>query len=307
MTQDNRGKKTPGVDGIAALTPAERLALAEHLPLDGDAAPVRRVYIPKPGTDEQRPLGIPTIADRAKQGVVKHALEPAWEAQVRTQQLWLSPGTEHLGCDRSDLCPDQPETEMGAGCGHRQMLRSHRPRGLVTQARRPANVSRQLKAWLKAGVWDKGDWTPTDSGDPARGVASPLLANVALHGLEEMIQRAFPGRGAPAVIRYADDLRGHTSRTRESDRARSGVDGGTTARDGIGMKPSKTRITHTLHGEAGGAGFDFLGFNIRQYPTKAKRGDKTIITPSRRASGAAQATDREKCSATSDGSAGTAD
>jgi N-terminal domain of reverse transcriptase len=61
VTQDNRGKKTPGVDGITALTPAERRSLAEHLQLDGHAAPVRRVYIPKPGTLEQRPLGIPTI------------------------------------------------------------------------------------------------------------------------------------------------------------------------------------------------------------------------------------------------------
>jgi RNA-directed DNA polymerase len=68
VTQENRGKKTPGVDGIAALTPVERCTLAEHLQLDGNAAPVRRVDIPKPGTREQRPLGIPTIADRAKQG-----------------------------------------------------------------------------------------------------------------------------------------------------------------------------------------------------------------------------------------------
>ncbi|HEX9871757.1 MAG TPA: reverse transcriptase N-terminal domain-containing protein [Candidatus Tectomicrobia bacterium] len=59
VTQDNRGKKTPGVDGLAALTPAERLALANTLSLNGEAAPVRRVYIPKPGTDEQRPLGSP--------------------------------------------------------------------------------------------------------------------------------------------------------------------------------------------------------------------------------------------------------
>ena len=61
VTQDNRGKKTPGVDGIAALTPVERRTLAEHLQLDGNAAPVRRVYIPKPGTREQRPLGIPMV------------------------------------------------------------------------------------------------------------------------------------------------------------------------------------------------------------------------------------------------------
>jgi RNA-directed DNA polymerase len=92
VTQDNRGKKTPGVDGIAALTPPERLALAEHLQLDGNAAPVRRVYIPKPGTLEQRPLGIPTITDRAKQGLVKEALEPEWEAKFEPNSYGFRPG-----------------------------------------------------------------------------------------------------------------------------------------------------------------------------------------------------------------------
>jgi RNA-directed DNA polymerase len=81
VTQDNRGKKPPGVDGIAALTPVERRTLAEHLQLDGNAAPVRRVDIPTPGTRAQRPLGIPTIADRATQGLVTQALEPEWEAK----------------------------------------------------------------------------------------------------------------------------------------------------------------------------------------------------------------------------------
>jgi RNA-directed DNA polymerase len=92
VTQDNQGKKTPGVDGRTTLTPSERLDWATHLSLNGKAAPVRRVYIPKPGTDEQRPLGIPTIADRAKQGVVKHALEPAWEAQFEPNSYGFRPG-----------------------------------------------------------------------------------------------------------------------------------------------------------------------------------------------------------------------
>jgi len=62
-------------------------------------------------------------------------------------------------------------------------------------------LSRQLKAWLKAGVWDRGDWNPTEAGTPHGGPVSPLLANVARHGLAERIQRAIPGRTAPAVIR----------------------------------------------------------------------------------------------------------
>jgi len=105
---------------------------------------------------------------------------------------------------------------------------------------------------------------------------------VALHGLEERIQRAIPGRNAPAVIRYADELV-----VIHPDRAVIEHSQALIAEQlrgmGLELKPSKTRITHTLHVEAGVAGFDLLGFNIRQYPTKAKRGYKTIITPSRQA------------------------
>jgi RNA-directed DNA polymerase len=92
VTQDNRGKKTPGMDGLAALTPAERRTLAEYLQLDGHAAPVRRVSMPKPGTREPRPLGLPTIADRAKQGLVTQALEPEWEARFEPNSDGFRPG-----------------------------------------------------------------------------------------------------------------------------------------------------------------------------------------------------------------------
>jgi RNA-directed DNA polymerase len=92
ITQDNQGKQTPGVDGVANLTPQERLDLVNHLHLEGHASPVRRVYIPKPGTTEQRPLGIPTMADRAKQALIKHVLEPAWEAQFEPNSYGFRPG-----------------------------------------------------------------------------------------------------------------------------------------------------------------------------------------------------------------------
>jgi RNA-directed DNA polymerase len=282
VTQDNRGKKTPGVDGIAALTPAERRTLAEHLQLDGHAAPVRRVSIPKPGTREQRPLGLPTIADRAKQGLVTQALEPEWEARFEPNSYGFRPGRstwDAIGAIYVQI-NQKPKWVLEADIAkcfdrinHDAWLRK-----LDAQPR----ISRQLKAWLKAGVWDRGDWHPTEAGTPQGGPVSPLLAKVALHGLEERIQWAIPGRTAPAVIRYADDLV-----VIHPDRAVIEQSQALMAEQlrgmGLELKPSKTRTTHTLHAEAGGAGFDFLGFNIRQYPTKAKRGYKTIITPSRRA------------------------
>jgi RNA-directed DNA polymerase len=109
-----------------------------------------------------------------------------------------------------------------------------------------------------------------------------VFANVALHGLEERLRRAFPGRRTPAVSRYADDLV-----VVHPDRAVIEPSQALMAEHlrgmGLALKPSKTRITPTWQIEAGGAGVDFLGVNSRHYPTKAKRGAKTIIKPSRTA------------------------
>lgn len=92
VTQDNQGKKTAGVDGIKSLTPSQRLMLVENLKLGSKVKPTRRVWIPKPGTDEKRPLGIPIMYDRALQALVKLALEPEWEAQFEPVTVGFRPG-----------------------------------------------------------------------------------------------------------------------------------------------------------------------------------------------------------------------
>ena len=81
VTQDNAGKKTAGVDGVKSLSPAARLKLVDNLKLGTKARPTRRVWIPKPGSEEKRPLGIPIMYDRAMHALVKLALEPEWEAK----------------------------------------------------------------------------------------------------------------------------------------------------------------------------------------------------------------------------------
>jgi len=92
VTQDNDGKKTPGVDGVAKLTPKERLEMVQTMNLSDKAPPVRRIWIPKPGKTELRPLGIPTMMDRAKQALVKMVLEPEWEAVFEPNSYGFRPG-----------------------------------------------------------------------------------------------------------------------------------------------------------------------------------------------------------------------
>jgi RNA-directed DNA polymerase len=92
VTQDNQGQKTPGVDGSKSFPPPQRRTVARTFPLDGTAAPVRRVWIPPPSPPELRPLGMPPIQDRAGQAGVKSALEPAWEARLAPHSAGVRPG-----------------------------------------------------------------------------------------------------------------------------------------------------------------------------------------------------------------------
>lgn len=96
VTQDNQGSKTAGVDGIKNLTPKQRFQLVDKINLSSKVSPVRRVWIPKPGKDEKRPLGIPTIHDRAMQCLVKLALEPEWEAKFEPNSFGFRPGRSCL-------------------------------------------------------------------------------------------------------------------------------------------------------------------------------------------------------------------
>ena len=92
VTQDNRGKQPAGIDGVKSLTPVQRWHLANTLCLDGQATPVRRTWIPKRGSSDKRPLGIPTQHNRAQQTVVRQALEPEWEAKLAPHTYGFRPG-----------------------------------------------------------------------------------------------------------------------------------------------------------------------------------------------------------------------
>lgn len=286
VTQENRGKHTAGVDGQASLGDAEKLALAERVrsaPYETRVRPLRRVWIPKPGKAEKRPLGIPVMEDRTRQALVKLALEPEWEAKFEPNSYGFRPGRScHDAIEaiyrQIRLVPKWVLDADIAGCfdhiNHTALLQK-----LGTFPR----LRRVVRAWLKSGVLDAGHISPTTEGTPQGGVISPLLANVALHGLEAAVKDAFPKNRRlasenryvpwqPTVIRYADDFV-VIHRDREVIERTKEVIAEWLRHMGLEMKPSKTRIVHTLEMHDGTAGFDFLGFHVRQYP----RGRSTCI------------------------------
>nr|UTA96760.1 hypothetical protein [Ulva meridionalis] len=186
VTQDNRGKKTAGIDGVKFLKPEERLKLAKEIKVDGKASPIRRVYIPKPGTDEKRPLGIPTVKDRAKQALVKMALEPEWEAKFEPNSYGFRPGRSSRdaieaihhtlrGSQAGKFVLDADISKCFDKIDHDK---------LMAKVDTFPKLGRQIKAWLRSGVFDKGAYLPTSAGTPQGGVISPLLSNIALHGME---------------------------------------------------------------------------------------------------------------------------
>ena len=280
VTQVNRGKSTPGIDHVVVTTPEERGALCHQLSaLDlHKVHPVRRVYIPK--RNGKRPLGIPTIVDRCVQAMVKNALEPFWEARFEGISYGFRPGR---GCHdaiekvfrlarTNTTRPWVVDADIeGAfnNIGHaalEQAIGNFPARGLITQ-------------WLKAGYVEAEMLHPTEAGVPQGGVISPLLLNVALHGMEQALGIAYTPkgvrRGTDALVRYADDLVLFSPTHDKAVEAQHLLSTWLRTR-GLRLSDEKTHIRHLREG------FNFLGFNIRHYPTpnSSRSGYKLLIKPS---------------------------
>ena len=284
VTQHNRGKYTPGVDQAVVKTPAARgklvAQLANYQPWK--ARPARRVYIPK-AKGKQRPLSIATISDRCLQAVVKNALEPEWEARFECSSYGFRPG-------RSPH--DAIQKIYGLSLPHKRKkwvldadIRScfdqiSQPFLLETIDMFPAREL--IRQWLKAGYLQERRWYPTEAGTPQGSVVSPLLANIALHGMETALgvkYRACKGGvnllSKRAVVRFADDFVVFCETQEDAEASRRILDEWMKVR-GLTLSPDKTQIVHLS------TGFDFLGFNIRHYPVpQTTTGWKLLIKPSK--------------------------
>ena len=280
VTEINAGRMTAGIDGRLALHPEDKAALADwiqHHARPWTPRPVKRVYISK-ANGRRRPLGIPVIADRALQALTVNALEPEWEARFEPRSYGFRPGRSCHDAIAAIYNTASGKTakrlwvlDADLASAFDQLDHAHLldqlggfpGRGLVA-------------AWLRAGVLERGRFTPTERGSPQGGVISPLLLNVALHGMEQATGvRYYPGaptretvRGVPVLVRYADDLLAlcHTQAQAEQVKARLAA---WLAPRGLAFNDDKTAIRHL---DADGC--DFLGYSIRRY-----RG-KLLIKPS---------------------------
>ena len=281
VTQRNTGRRTAGIDGLVALTSQARAEMAVHVHAtigSHKPSPVRRVHVPKASDKtKMRPLGIPVLADRCHQARVRNALEPEWEARFEPRSYGFRPGR---GCH--DAIESLFRTLHGKGkrvwildadlaaafdkISHDyllQMIGGFPAMGMIA-------------GWLKAGVFEAGKgFAPTGEGTPQGGVISPLLLNIALHGLEEAAGVRYKTGshagevrdGCPALTRYADDLVVCCHSRQQAEQVRARLAEWLEPR-GLAFNEAKTRIVHLSEG------FGFLGFDLRRHPN-----GKLLIKP----------------------------
>jgi RNA-directed DNA polymerase len=279
VTQDNQGKNTAGVDGVKSLNPKQRMSLVGRLKLTNKVKPTRRVNIPKPGTTETRPLGIPTINDRALQALVKLALEPEWEAKFEPNSYGFRPGRSCHDAIEAIFSSIKQKDKYVLDADISKCFDRIDHKALISKINTYPTLSRQIQAWLRAGYMDGKELFPTNDGTPQGGVISPLLANIALHGMEERVKQyaetlkgaKTANRVALSLIRYADDFVIIHEDLNVVKKCQE-IIADWLSDMGLELKPSKTKLTHTFKEIDGNVGFEFLGFHIQQYKVGNYRG-----------------------------------
>ena len=282
VTQDNQGKKTAGIDGVKNLSPNARFQLAKKLRIRTSVKPLRRVWIPKPGRTEMRPLGIPAVQDRANQALVKLGLEPYWEARFESESYGCRPGRSAHDAINAIFKKALSKTQYVLDADIAKCFDQINHDYLLSKLDCPRVYKRLIKQWLKAGVMDNGTFETTEAGTPQGRVISLLLANIALHGMIDQVVESFPRYKTingkleqsyrPKIVRYADDFVVLANRPEVVLEAQDLIKEWLKP-VGLTLKPEKTRLCNTLsewNGEK--PGFDFLGFNIRHYPVSIHKG-----------------------------------
>ena len=264
----NRGKRTPGVDGVVWKTPEDKMQAIRSIRRRGyQPLPLRRIYIPKKN-GKRRPLSIPTKGDRAQQACHLLALNPIAETTADCHSYGFRLGRSIA--DALEQCfivlakKNSPKVILEAdiescfdGFSHPWMLDNI-----------PMDSS-ILRKWLKAGYLEKGAFHPTQEGTPQGGIISPVLANLALDGLQQAIRQAVPHSLPVHTVRFADDFVSiaHSSELLTQKALSASAD--FLAVRTLRLSAQKTKIAHIDEG------FDFLGAHVRKYK------GKLLIKPSK--------------------------
>src|SRR6266581_1468634 len=278
---ENTGKKTPGVDQVIWKTPEDKIRAVHALKSRGyQSQPLRRVYIPKSDGKTMRPLGIPCMIDRAHQALHLLALDPVLETNADRNSYGFR---QKRSCaDAIAQCfntlSKAPNTQWILEADIKSCFDQISHDWLLTHVPMDRAI---LQQWLKSGYMEKHVLHETMDGTPQGGIISPALSNCALDGLERLLKEKFPtkkplssfGGKFPCVnlIRYADDfvITGRTKELLEGE-IKPLVEQFLQKR-GLDLSPAKTVITHVEKG------FDFLGQNVRKYPS-----GKLLIKPSKK-------------------------
>jgi RNA-directed DNA polymerase len=257
-----RNKGAPGVDGQTVQefdqqAPAELAQLREELRTKRyRRQAARRVWIPKPGTTEQRPLGIPAVRDRTVEAAVRNVIEPIFEHDFHEHSYGFRPGR---GCQQAVKRIEELLRQGQVWCvdadlkSYFDTIPHERLMTLVRQKVVDGNILTLLEQCLKAGVMEelKG-WQPSEKGTPQGSVISPLLANLYLNPLDHEVARC-----GWDMVRYADDFVVLCHSREEAEQVLTMLQQWTQDA-GLTLHPTKTRIVNATT-----EGFDFLGWHFR--------------------------------------------